>query len=136
MNPSRTRQVLLFGLFLLLAASVSWSQQAPTGPVTMKGPSMPPVIFPHSAHTRVAGKCEICHHASKPEKPLNPPQQPCLDCHTKPPTPPVSTGLPTAFHNAGATAGICITCHKTENEQGKSAPARCPECHKPDKSAG
>jgi hypothetical protein len=96
----------------------------------MKGTTMAPVTFPHSAHLHVAGKCEICHHASKPEKPLKSPQEACTDCHTKPPTPPVKTGLQAAFHNPTATAGLCITCHKTQNAEGKAAPVKCADCHK------
>ena len=114
---------------MLLIGSVV-AQQAPTGPVTMKGPSMGAVKFSHATHTHVAGKCEICHHASKPEKPLKSPQEACTDCHTKPPTLPVKTGIPAAFHNPAATAGLCITCHKTENSQGKAAPVKCADCHK------
>src|SRR5271169_6603942 len=58
-------------LFLLpiLCGSV-FSQQPPSAPIVFKGPTMGAVSFPHSAHTRVAGKCEVCHHASKPEKSL------------------------------------------------------------------
>ena len=92
------------------------------------------VRFPHSVHTRVAGKCEVCHHAGKPEKPLKSPQQACTDCHTKPPTPPVKVGLPGAFHNTRATAGLCITCHNTENAEGKAAPVKCSDCHKKENS--
>ena len=69
-----------------------------------------------------AGKCEVCHHSSKPEKPLKTPQEVCTDCHTKPATPPVKTGLPAAFHNSTATAGLCITCHKTENREERLRP--------------
>jgi hypothetical protein len=115
---------------LLFAASLSApSQQAPAGAITIKGPSMPAVKFPHSAHTHVAGKCEVCHHASKPEKPLKSLQEACTDCHTKPATPPVSTSLQAAFHNPSATSGLCITCHKTENREGKAAPVKCADCH-------
>ncbi len=35
-----------------------------------------------------------------------------------------------AFHNATATAGICIDGHKAENAKGKTAPVKCLECHK------
>ena len=110
------------------------SQQAPVAPVRMKGPTMGTVQFPHSAHTHVAGRCELCHHLSKPEKPLKSPQQACLDCHTKPPAPAVKIGLPAAFHNSSATAGLCITCHKTENAEGKAAPVKCGDCHKKESS--
>jgi hypothetical protein len=116
-------------LLLFAASSPAASQQAPTEPITLKGPSMEAVKFPHSAHTRVAGKCEVCHHASKPQKPLKSAQQACTDCHTKPPTPPVTTSLPAAFHNPSATSGLCISCHKTENTEGKAAPVKCAHCH-------
>jgi hypothetical protein len=96
----------------------------------MKGATMGAVRFPHSAHTRVAGKCEVCHHLSNPEKPLKSSQEACTDCHTKPPTPPVKVGIPAAFHNPGVTAGLCITCHKTQNAEGKAAPVKCADCHK------
>ena len=92
------------------------------------------VKFPHSSHLKVAGKCEVCHHASHSAKPLKSPQQPCTDCHTKPATPPVTTGLPAAFHNPMATAGLCITCHRTENSHGKAAPVKCADCHKKENS--
>src|ERR1039457_3089377 len=88
------------------------------------------VKFPHAAHLKVAGKCEVCHHASNSAKPLKLPQQACTDCHTKPPTPPVTTGLQAAFHNPKATAGLCITCHNTENSHGKAAPVKCADCHR------
>ena len=118
---------------LLFAASLpAASQQAPAEPITMKGPTMPAVKFPHSVHTHVAGKCEVCHHASNPEKPLKSAQEACTDCHTKPSTSSVRVGLPAAFHNPSATAGLCITCHKTENVQGKAAPVKCGDCHKKD----
>lgn len=126
------RIVLLVIAFVFAGSLFGASQSAPGAPVTMKGPTMGAVQFPHSAHTHVAGKCELCHHVSKPEKPLKSPQQACLDCHTKPLTPPVKIGLPAAFHNSGATAGLCITCHKTENADGKAAPVKCAGCHKKD----
>jgi hypothetical protein len=100
----------------------------------MKGASVGAVKFSHSAHIRVAGKCEVCHHGSKPQKPLKSAQQPCTDCHTKPPTAAVTIGLQAAFHNPAASAGVCITCHKTENAQGKAAPVKCTDCHKAENS--
>jgi hypothetical protein len=118
----------------MLINPIAFGQQAPSAPVKLKGPTMGGVTFSHSAHTRVAGKCEVCHHSAKPEKPLKSPQQACTDCHTKPPTPPVTTGLPAAFHNSAGTAGLCITCHKTENARGKAAPVKCVDCHKKEMS--
>jgi len=125
--------VLGLCMFTLLCGS-ALSQQAPSAPILLKGPTMGAVSFPHSAHTRVAGKCDVCHHASNSAKPLKLPQQACTDCHTKPPTPPVTTSLQAAFHNPTATAGLCITCHKTENSHGKAAPVKCADCHKKENS--
>jgi len=121
-------------LILAIVCSNALCQEAPSAPIELKGPTTAAVKFPHSAHTRVAGKCEVCHHASKPEKPLKSQQEACTDCHTKPPTPPVTVGLQAAFHNSGATAGLCITCHKTEDAEGKGAPLKCADCHKKDNS--
>jgi len=131
---ARTTPTLL-GFFLLITLCGSaLSQEPPSAPVILKAPTMGAVSFAHSAHTRVAGKCEVCHHASKSAKPLKSPQQPCADCHTKPPTPPVTVSLQAAFHNPTATAGLCITCHKTENSHGKAAPVKCADCHKKENS--
>lgn len=134
MTRPRLRALVLQFELLLLASVVLWSQQVPSTPVILKGPSTAAVNFPHAAHLRVAGKCEVCHHASKPEKPLKSPQEACTDCHTKPLTPPVTVGLPAAFHNSTATAGLCITCHKTENLEGRAAPVKCAGCHKKEAS--
>jgi len=122
------------GLFLMVAVCSMSAQDPPQGSILLKGPSMGGVKFPHAAHLKVAGKCEVCHHPSKPQKSLTSPQQACTDCHTKPPTPPVTTGLPAAFHNPTASAGLCITCHKTENSHGKAAPTKCADCHKKENS--
>jgi hypothetical protein len=117
------RNALLALTFVFAGPMLGSSQSAPTATVTMKGPTIGAVRFPHSAHTHVAGKC------STPEKPQKSPQEACLDCHTKPPTHPVRIGIPAAFHNSGATAGLCITSHKTENAGGKAAPVKCADCH-------
>jgi hypothetical protein len=132
----RTRKAtIVFGLLpLILLCGSALSQEPPSAPVILKGPTMGAVKFPHSAHIRVAGKCGVCHHASNSAKPLTLPQQACTDCHTKPPTPPVTTSLQAAFHNPTATAGLCITCHKTENSHGKAAPVKCADCHKKENS--
>lgn len=134
MPPSRAITPFLTIFLLVMLSANSRSQEAPSSPMLLKGPTMAAVSFPHSAHTRVAGKCEVCHHASKPGKVLKAPQEACNDCHTRPPTPPVTTGLQAAFHNSAATAGLCITCHKTENGHGKAAPVQCADCHKKDNS--
>ena len=91
------------------------------------------VKFNHKAHAvDQKVKCDTCHHASKPEKPLTSPQQACADCHTKTATPPMKTKLQAAFHNPTAQSGLCIDCHKEQIAKGKKAPApgKCAECHK------
>lgn len=131
---ARRTVVSLAVLVLLLAPAIVAAQAPPDQVITLPGGTIGKVRFDHPSHLKVAAKCEVCHHASKPEKPLKTSQQACTDCHTRPATPPVTTNRQAAFHNPTATAGLCITCHKTENQQGKSAPVRCPECHKPEKS--
>jgi Class III cytochrome C family len=115
---------------LLMLCGRAIAQTAPTTPILLKGAPIGAVKFDHTPHVKVAGKCEICHHASKPEKPLKAPQEACADCHTNPATPPGTTKLQGAFHNPAATAGLCIGCHKTQNSQGRAAPVKCADCHK------
>ncbi len=120
---------LLGLLIVLMMSGTALAQKAPAGPVILKGAPMGAVKFDHSVHVKVAGKCVTCHHASKPAKPLTSPQEACTDCHTRPPTPPVTTNLQGAFHNPTATAGLCIDCHKNQNVGGKATPVKCMECH-------
>ncbi len=125
--------ILMVGIFLFLGLStVSFAQTAPKAPIVLKGAPMGGVKFDHTSHLKVAAKCSVCHHASKPEKPMKGQYEACTDCHTKPPTPPVTTSTQGAFHNPTATAGLCIDCHKTQNAQGKAAPVKCADCHKKD----
>ena len=120
---------VLVGFFVLMMTGAALAQQAPKTPNILKGSPMGAVKFDHTSHLKVAPKCETCHHASKPEKPLKSPQEACTDCHTHPATPPVTTSVQGAFHNPTATAGLCIDCHKRENGAGKAAPTKCTECH-------
>jgi len=125
------RFATLSGLMLVtLLCGAALAQTAPTAPIILKGGALGAVKFEHTTHLKVAGKCTVCHHASKPQKPLKSPQQVCTDCHTNPATPPVATKLQAAFHNPTATAGLCIDCHKTEDASGKAAPVKCADCHK------
>ena len=119
------------GLLLTLAAARPLKGVQPQDTYILKGSPMGGVKFEHKLHqTRAEGKCQTCHHASKPEKPLKAAQEACMDCHTRPPQPGMTTGLPGAFHNPTATAGTCIDCHKLQDAQGKKAPTKCMECHK------
>ncbi|MGE3274972.1 MAG: cytochrome c3 family protein [Vicinamibacterales bacterium] len=106
------------------------AQQAP-GTVVLKGAPMGGVKFDHKKHAAAAGdKCETCHHASKPEKPLASAQQACQDCHTKTATAPMKTATRGAFHDATAKKGTCIDCHAQANAKTPgSAPSKCNDCH-------
>ena len=121
-----------FGLVLMGANLVG--QTPPGNVIVLNHARIGEVNFDHASHLKVAAKCEVCHHASKPQKPLKSPQEACTDCHATPAKPPVTTKRQAAFHNPTATAGLCISCHKTENQQGKAAPVHCPDCHKPEKA--
>ena len=111
-------------------AAFAADKQAPET-VTLTGSPMGGVKFPHKQHAvELKIKCDTCHHASKPEKPLTSPQQACTDCHTKTAVPPMKTKLQACFHNPTAQAGLCIDCHKAENAKGKKAPVKCMDCHK------
>ncbi len=107
------------------AAGAKQKATAPAKPILLTGSPMGGVKFEHAKHAAVA--CETCHHASREPKPGTAPQQACTDCHTKPPQPGMKTGKQAAFHNATATAGTCIDCHK---KSGGNAPAKCAQCHK------
>jgi sRNA-binding protein len=118
--------VLTLGLSLALPA-----QETPPGVVILKGNPMGGVKFDHAAHTKAAGeKCDTCHHASKPEKPLKAQHEKCQDCHTKAATAPMKTTTRLAFHDAAAKSGTCIGCHTKEAAAGKKPPLKCTECHK------
>ena len=133
-NIHRLIIVVVVMAFLLAGFSAAFAQEKkPPEVVVLKGAPMGGVKFDHKAHSVTNKiKCETCHHASKPEKPLTSPQQACTDCHTKTATPPMKTKLQAAFHNPTAQAGLCIDCHKEEIAKGKKAPApgKCAECHK------
>lgn len=93
------------------------------------------VKFEHKKHaTERAPSCDVCHHASRPEKSSTAPQQLCSACHTAVAAPPMKTKLQAAFHNPTAAQGACIDCHKAQNAQGKNAPVKCLDCHKKENS--
>ena len=123
--------VALCGLSIaIVLCGSALAQTAPQAPLILKGAPIGAVKFDHTPHLKVAGKCIVCHHASRRQKPLKSPQQACTDCHTNPATPPVTTRLQAAFHNPAATSGLCIDCHKTADANGKAAPVKCADCHK------
>jgi len=119
--------VSLFGAWGMVAA------QAPKEPetVVLTGSPLGGVKFAHKAHARdyAANKCETCHHASKPEKPLKAQQEKCTDCHTKVAAAPMKTKTQAAFHDPMAKKGLCVDCHQQAIAKGKKAPAKCADCH-------
>lgn len=125
------RSAALLGLLpVIVFCGTLFAQTAPRSPIILKDAPISAVKFDHTVHLKVAGKCTVCHHASKPQKPLKSPQEACTDCHTYPATPPVTTRLQAAFHNPTATSGLCLDCHKTQDANGKAAPLKCADCHK------
>lgn len=129
----RPRSLLAMAIlctFGLVAMAVLAQEKAP-GVVIIKGNPMGAVKFDHTAHAKAAGdKCDICHHPSRPEMPLQRDNQKCLDCHTRTVKLPMKTTSKLAFHNATAKTGLCIGCHMKEMESGKKPPLKCAECHK------
>ena len=118
--------VLAFGFMIAVQA-----QEKAPGVVILKGNPMGGVRFDHPAHAQKTGdKCDTCHHASQPAKPLKTLHQKCMDCHTKAVAAPMKTNSRLAFHDAMAKAGTCIGCHAKETAAGKTAPLKCVECHK------
>jgi hypothetical protein len=132
------KKYVVGALLVLSFTALTYTQMMIAGPekeaadvLILKGSPFGPVKFMHKAHVdRVGGKCETCHHPSRPEKPATAPQQACRDCHTKPAVPPMKTITQAAFHNPLAKSGTCIDCHLKENAAGKKAPTKCTECHK------
>ena len=106
--------------------------QAKKDTVILKGAPMGGVKFEHKLHVeRAANKCEVCHHASKPQKPAKQAQEACDDCHTKPAQAGMKTVRQAAYHNPTAKSGTCLDCHKKMQAAGKKkSPLKCPECHK------
>lgn len=129
------RFVIILSVFAVAVcmSGIAYAQEKPPTTVVLKGNPMGGVKFDHAEHQKAAGgKCDTCHHASKPQKPLKSAHQNCMDCHTKAATPPMKTTTQAAFHGVGAKAGICIDCHVKSIAAGKKAPApgKCMECHK------
>lgn len=106
------------------SSSAKQKPTAPAKPILLTGNPMGAVRFEHSKHP-VA--CDTCHHPARAPKEGSAPQEACTNCHTKPPQPGMKTGKQAAFHNANATAGTCIDCHK---KSGGAAPTKCTQCHK------
>lgn len=123
--------------FIVLIAAVGWAQDpkppAPAGPevIVLNDAMLGAVTFQHKLHEeRAEGRCETCHHASRPEKPQTRPYQACRECHTRPAGEGMKTVRQAAFHNPAAQAGTCADCHKRQLAAGRKPPQKCFDCHK------
>jgi hypothetical protein len=116
--------------FALTAPTYVGAQAKAKDTVILKGSPLGGVKFEHKLHSESRDtKCDVCHHASKPEKAATAPQQACSACHTKPAQAPMKTNYQGAFHKPTGQTGLCLDCHKTENAKGKKSPTKCTECH-------
>jgi hypothetical protein len=114
-------------------SGMAYAQEKAPTTVILKGAPLGGVKFDHAKHSKLEGvKCDVCHHASKPEKPSKTAHEDCQGCHTKAATAPMKTNAQGAFHVAMAKSGLCIDCHVKAIAAGKVAPAagKCPLCHK------
>lgn len=134
MHRSPIRHILgiATAVILPLALSVALAGQDKQPDTTiLKGAPIGGVKLSHKAHTSTYGaKCENCHHASKPERPLKTANQSCMDCHTKAVAAPMKTNTRSAFHDPMAKSGVCVDCHAAPANKGKKVPAKCADCHK------
>jgi len=112
----------------LAPASLAAQATEPTGPDSVVYTNRGRVVFHHAKHGEKF-ECASCHHEEKAEKPFERPRQKCSDCHTDPPTPPMTTTQRNAMHDTEARAGICFDCHKAEADKGATVPTRCADCH-------
>ena len=134
MRKHTLKIILVLGA--LFGASGIVQAQTPKEPetVVLTGSPMGGVKFDHKAHAKDRGiKCDTCHHASKPEKPMTAKQQKCTDCHTKVAAAPMKTKTQAAFHDPMAKKGLCVDCHAAATVKGtskKPVPAKCADCHK------
>lgn len=124
-------------LMIVLLAAAAWAQDPdalrPAAPdvIALNDAALGTVTFQHKLHQeRAEGRCDTCHHATKPEKPEARPYQACRECHTKQPQPGMKTSRQAAFHNPPAQSGTCVDCHKRQLAGGKKPPQKCFDCHK------
>jgi len=128
------RAVIIIGLVVagIVGLRLVGQAQAEKVPATvvLKGSPLGGVKFDHTKHEKLAEKkCDVCHHASKPEKPNATPNQRCQDCHTTPAKPPMKTRAQFAFHDGPAKKGLCVSCHLQQSATTKP-PQKCADCHK------
>jgi sRNA-binding protein len=126
-----THLVILAAFGFAWTGAYVYAQATPPQTVVLTGAPMGGVKLEHAKHAAEYGaSCTDCHHASKAEMPASSPTQKCTDCHTKEVTAPMKTKLQAAFHDPVAKTGTCLNCHTKAVADGKTAPTRCPDCHK------
>lgn len=130
-------------LLLMAVAAGVWSQEPKDPPVqgpetvVLNDAAVGIVTFRHRMHEeRAEGRCQICHHASRPEKPSERPFQACRECHTRPAQAGMKTSRQAAFHNVSAQSGTCADCHTRQAAAGKKPPRKCFDCHQRQEKAG
>ena len=112
----------------LAPASLAAQAAEPIGPDSVVYTNRGRVVLRHKTHAEKF-ECASCHHEAMAAKAFERPRQKCSDCHTDPPTPPMTTTQREAMHYTEARAGICFDCHKAEAEKGATIPTRCADCH-------
>lgn len=88
-----------------------------------------PVYFPHLDHAERV-PCVACHHEARADLEPEREYQPCGDCHTEAPEPPVMTPISEIFHVRRAASGLCVDCHRaSEVIPDMEPPGGCRDCH-------
>ncbi len=126
-------RLLLYAIIAAVVRAQAPGPPAPSPPevIVLDDAALGAVTFQHKLHEeRAGGRCEACHHASRPERPEARLYQACRDCHTKQPGPGMKTSRQAAFHNPSAQSGTCADCHRTQIAAGKKPPQKCFDCHK------
>ncbi len=115
--------LVLTGLFCFSALALA---AGPPDVVTLT-PKKGTVTLKHKAHSdRLGGKCDTCHHTSKPD---GSDAKKCKECHKKDKSKMDGKDVPKLKK---ALHGKCQGCHKETKKAGKpSGPTKkCKECHK------
>ena len=115
------KNMIVIGLFVLLAFEVSATEQEQPGEVIQFQTKMGAVAFRNSDHSSLRTKeCSECHHTYTGENKI----QRCEDCHLK-----TSTKAPSLFK---AIHMKCSGCHEYTVKMGKMAGPlnkQCKLCH-------
>ncbi|GIU78935.1 MAG: hypothetical protein KatS3mg005_2173 [Bryobacteraceae bacterium] len=121
-------------LMIFLLAAAAWAQEPdalrPAAPdvIALNDAALGTVTFQHKLHEeRAEGRCDTCHHASKPEKEEARPYQACRDCHTQQLQPGVKTSRQAAFHSPPAQNGTLPQAASRFGEKAAAEVFRLPQ---------